>query len=288
MPPVSWPPTLTTRLPPLALWTLVPAMPQDHGPPDDAWIPPPIAPEAREIARAVLEAYGRGLFPMADAEDDRQAAGGLDTLAWYDPDPRGVLPIGAGFRVARRLERTLRSGVFRFTSDLAFDAVVHACATAPRDGGWIDERIFALFHLMHRCGHAHSVEAWRAIETIPGHERGLALIDPALGGVRVFDGIAHALVGGLYGLAHRGLFAGESMFHRADLGGTDAGKCCLVLTERQLREGGFVLFDTQMCTSVTEAFGCAWVSRQAYRAMLREAMGGAGVWGRGGAMGVGF
>ncbi len=228
------------------------------------------SPEAQRLVAGVLEAYGRGHFPMADPE--------TGALGWYDPDPRGVLPIGAGFRVSRRLARTARQGRLRLTSDLAFDAVVEACADPTRAGAWIDGRIAALFNLLHRAGHAHSVEAWRAIHTIEGHERGLALIEPELGGVRTFEGVPHALVGGLYGLAVAGLFAGESMFHRADLGGTDAGKLCLVETERRLRAGGFVLFDTQMCSRVTEAFGCREISRGVYRRRLAAAMRVEGVW----------
>ncbi|TVQ63587.1 MAG: leucyl/phenylalanyl-tRNA--protein transferase [Phycisphaerales bacterium] len=236
------------------------------------------APE-RETVAAVLGAYARGWFPMADPE---RAGVGLESraadLGWYDPDPRGVLPIGRGFHVPRRLAKTARSGLFRLTSDLAFDAVVFACADPGREGAWIDGRIAGLFNLLHRAGHAHSVEAWRPIETIDGHERGLPLIEPDLGGVRTFGGVPHALVGGLYGLALAGLFAGESMFHRADLGGTDAGKLCLVETERRLRAGGFVLFDTQMCSRVTEAFGCREILRGVYRRRLAAAMRTQGVW----------
>ena len=51
------------------------------------------------------------------------------------------------------------------------------------------------YQTLHELGHAHSVEVWQ-------------------------DGW---LVGGLFGVAIGGLFAGESMFHRA----TDASKAAL-------------------------------------------------------------
>ncbi len=63
--------------------------------------------------------------------------------------------------------------------------MVAACADPARPDGWIDGRISAAYTRLHRLGWAHSVEAWH-------------------------DG---ELVGGLYGVAIGGLFAGESMFH---------------------------------------------------------------------------
>ena len=69
------------------------------------------------------------------------------------------------------------------------------------DGGWIDEEFVVAYVRMHDLGWAHSIETWQ-------------------------DGV---LVGGLYGLAIGGLFAGESMFHRV----TDASKVALVALVEQ-------------------------------------------------------
>ena len=85
---------------------------------------------------------------------------------------------------------------FEVRIDTAFDAVVSACADPGRDGRWITAEVAGAYGELHRRGWAHSIEAWR-------------------------DG---ELVGGLYGIAVGGLFAGESMFHRV----TDASKVAFV------------------------------------------------------------
>ena len=76
------------------------------------------------------------------------------------------------------------------------------------------------------------------------------------------------LVGGIYGVAVGGLFAGESMFHRR----TDASKVALVALVERLRARGFVLFDVQMTTDHTERMGAVNVSRAEYLARLAKAV----------------
>jgi leucyl/phenylalanyl-tRNA--protein transferase len=93
---------------------------------------------------------------------------------------------------------------------------------------------------LHEAGYAHSVETWR-------------------------DG---ELTGGIYGVAIGGLFAGESMFHRAD----HASKVALVRLWEHLRVRGFVLFDIQMVTHVTEQFGAVTIPRREYLRRLERAM----------------
>lgn len=194
----------------------------------------------------LLAAYGQGLFPMAEP-------GGA--VRWYDPDPRGVFGLGeGGLRVSRSLRQAVRSGRFEVTCDRAFGGVIRACAEprAGQDGGaWIDDRIVGAYEALHAAGHAHSVEAWR-------------------------DGV---LVGGLYGVRRRGLFAGESMFSRPEFGGTDASKVCLVHLWHHLRASGGVVLDTQFWTPHLGSLGCVEVRRHEYRALLAEAMEREGGWG---------
>ncbi|MCA9300744.1 MAG: hypothetical protein KDA28_16860, partial [Phycisphaerales bacterium] len=45
------------------------------------------------LVATMLDAYARGYFPMGDPDDP-------GALAWYNPDPRGVLPL-EGFHVPR-------------------------------------------------------------------------------------------------------------------------------------------------------------------------------------------
>ena len=172
----------------------------------------------------LLAAYRRGLFPMPSG-----APG--DPMYWFCPVRRGVLGVD-DLVVSRSLRRSLRD--FEVRVDTAFDAVVAACADPARESGWIDADIRAAYRRLHELGWAHSVEAWR-------------------------DG---RLVGGLYGVAIGGLFAGESMFHTA----RDASKAALVALVRGLDDehGRERLVDVQWSTPHLASLGVVELPRAAY------------------------
>jgi leucyl/phenylalanyl-tRNA---protein transferase len=178
-------------------------------------------------AGTLLAAYRSGLFPMRVARDG--------PVAWWSPDPRGVLPL-EGLVVHRSLRRAARR--FVVTADVAFEDVVRACADPERPHGWIDESFVAAYTRLHELGWAHSIEVWEPGDDI---ERG-------------------HLVGGLYGVACGGLFAGESMFHRA----RDASKVALLGAVERLRAGGGVLFDVQWCTAHLASLGAIEIPRPDY------------------------
>jgi len=182
----------------------------------------------------LLAAYRSGLFPMP--VDDGM-------LAWWSPDPRGVLPLD-GLRVSRSLRKSCAR--FEVRLDTAFSEVVAACADRSRVGHWITDDIAAAYVRLHRLGWAHSVEAWS-----------------------LDDG---QLAGGLYGIAVAGLFAGESMFHRR----TDASKVALVALVDMLggpsgaTEGR--LLDVQWRTDHLASLGVVEIDRAPYRRRLAQAM----------------
>lgn len=178
----------------------------------------------------LLSAYRSGLFPMPF---DRRR------VAWFSPDPRGVLPLH-GVHVSRSLRRSLRRYDVHF--DTAFQRVMEACADSRRPGGWINRQFVAAYTQLHELGWAHSVEVV---------ERG-----------------GNELVGGLYGVRIEGLFAGESMFHRA----TDASKVALVHLVDWLRDTGASLLDVQWTTPHLVSLGAVDVPREQYLAMLSEAL----------------
>lgn len=180
----------------------------------------------------LLAAYATGLFPMGLGRHGRPPIG------WWSPDPRAVLPV-TGLHVSRSLRRSMRS--FELRVDTAFDDVVAACADRRPDR-WITPAIAAAYAGLHRLGAAHSVETWAGGE----------------------------LVGGLYGVAIGGLFAGESMFHRA----TDASKASLVGLVGLLREDGDArrLLDVQWRTDHLASLGVVEVPRARYLDLLAEAL----------------
>ncbi len=184
----------------------------------------------------LLAAYRRGLFPMP--------LGRRGPLAWWSPDPRGVLPLD-GLRVSRSLRKACERFVVRV--DTAFAEVVEACSDPRRPHGWITPDVRAAYGELHRLGWAHSIEAWTA------------------------EG---ELVGGLYGVGMGGLFAGESMFHHH----TDASKVALVGLVEVLRHGGGRLLDVQWVTPHLVSLGAVAVSRPRYLELLDEALQVAGPW----------
>jgi leucyl/phenylalanyl-tRNA---protein transferase len=182
----------------------------------------------------LLRAYSIGLFPMAeDAEDDQ--------LFWVDPEKRAVFPLDS-FVVSRSLAKTVRSDRFETKVDVDFDAVIDACAaSAPeREKTWINSDIRRLYRELFDMGFVHTVECRR-------------------------DG---QLVGGLYGVALRGAFFGESMFHRE----RDASKVALTHLVARLRTGGFQLLDTQFMTSHLASLGAIEISRETYHRALEQAL----------------
>jgi leucyl/phenylalanyl-tRNA---protein transferase len=181
----------------------------------------------------LLAGYRSAVFPMGLGRHGR------GPLGWWSPDPRGVLPLD-GLVVSRSLSRSSRR--FEIRLDTAFDDVVAACADPRRPGRWITPRIAEAYRRLHGLGWAHSVECWR-------------------------EG---RLVGGLYGVALGGLFAGESMFHRE----TDASKVALVALVRLLSEDRDErrLLDVQWRTEHLASLGVVEISRQEYRRRLARAL----------------
>lgn len=186
----------------------------------------------------LLAAYRSGLFPMHVHVAEGEASGRVPQLGWWSPDPRGVLPLDA-IRVSRSLERSMRR--FAWSVDQAFDEVLVGCADRGRSDGWINQDIVEAYRRLHELGWAHSVEVWLDDE----------------------------LVGGLYGVAIGGLFAGESMFHRS----RDASKVALVhLVSALAADGSERLLDVQWLTPHLASLGAIEIPRQEYCDRLDQAL----------------
>lgn len=186
------------------------------------------------VVDAVLRMYGQGWFPMYDDESG--------VTQWVQPRRRGIIPLDDRFQPARSLRAKIRRGGFALTTDRCFEQVMRECAKpAPgRDRTWLNDEITQAFVLLHRAGVAHSIEAW----------------------------CEDRLVGGLYGLALGGVFCGESMFSRPELGGTDASKVCLCQLVSHLRARGFAVLDSQLSNPHLDQFGCYEISQAEYQELL--------------------
>lgn len=178
-------------------------------------------------AGTLLGAYRAGLFPMPLG----------DTVGWWSPDPRGILPLSY-LRVSRSLRKACRR--FDIRIDTAFEQVLESCADPARPHGWISDDMHSAYLQLHELGWAHSVETWLDDE----------------------------LVGGLYGVAVGAFFAGESMFHTE----TDASKVALVALVDALKVTGGALLDVQWSTPHLSGLGAVEIERPAYLELLAEAI----------------
>ena len=177
----------------------------------------------------LLTAYCNGYFPMADPKTGE--------INWYSPDPRAIFDLNK-FHVPRSLKLVLKKQEFELRINRQFEEVIRACA--EREETWISEMIVQSYLQLHKLGFAHSLETWQ-------NEK---------------------LVGGLYGVAIRGGFFGESMFSRV----RDASKIALVHLVERLKERGYILLDTQFITPHLARFGAEEIPRNQYLNLLEKAL----------------
>ncbi|MDE2400781.1 MAG: leucyl/phenylalanyl-tRNA--protein transferase [Burkholderiales bacterium] len=182
----------------------------------------------------LTNAYQQGIFPwFSDGQP----------ILWWTPDPRMVLPV-AEFK----LSRSLRKAIARFRRtpgceiriDHAFDRVIEACASAPRDGQhgtWIVPAMQDAYKRWHAAGAVHSFETW-------------------------VDG---TLVGGLYGINLGRMYFGESMFAWR----TDASKIALAALICFCRANGISLIDCQQRTPHLASLGARTWPRAEFEAHLK-------------------
>ena len=178
----------------------------------------------------LLSAYQQGIFPWFDEDTP---------ILWWSHDPRAILEF-ENLYISKRLARTIRTNKFQVTFNQDFDAVVKGCTYRPEEGTWITPEVANAYGEFHRRGHAHSVEVWQ-------------------------QGV---LVGGLYGVAIGGLFAGESMFSTV----SDASKIALAALVSRLKEKGYQLFDLQIINEHTSMMGATEIPRDDYLARAKSAI----------------
>lgn len=180
----------------------------------------------------LITAYSQGIFPWTSEP----------MVSWWSPDPRAIF-IPSEFKLSKRMERAYRNTRMMFTFDRDFRGVITGCASAAGrgdDNTWIDKNFIEAYCEMHRLGLAHSCEAWS-------------------------DG---KLVGGVYGIALRRFFAGESMFHTE----TNASTFALKYLMTFLAANGFELFDSQVINDHTRYLGAKEISREEYLTLLSKAL----------------
>ncbi len=171
-------------------------------------------------------AYAQGIFPWFSEGQP---------VLWWSPDPRMVLDVSK-FRLHRSLKKTLHafsaSPHCEIKIDTAFNQVIQACASSPREGQagtWIVPQMVQAYQSLHQSGFAHSVETW----------------------------VNGELMGGLYCVALGKCVFGESMFTRMP----DASKTALAALVCFCRHHGIARIDCQQNTRHLASLGAHEVAR---------------------------
>ncbi len=207
---------------------------QDFPPVNQAWdensaAPGLLAAGGTLDVDSLHKAYGQGIFPWYSKEQP---------ILWWSPSPRMVLDVSE-FRLHPSFRKTLvrlqRTSGCEIRMDCAFEQVIQACASSPRNGQagtWILPDMITAYCALHRAGFAHSVETW----------------------------VNGRLAGGLYCVAMGQFVFGESMFSHA----SDASKVALAALVGFCRQHGMAHIDCQQNTRHLASLGAREISRELF------------------------
>ncbi len=175
----------------------------------------------------MISMYARGSFPMAEEDG---------SLNWYLPQTRAIIPVNE-FNIPRTLKKFMQSSNFEYRFDSNILSVIENCSN--RDETWISPDLIDGYERLINLGYVHSVEVYENDE----------------------------LVGGLYGIAFRGAFFGESMFSKVP----QASKCAMVTLFGNLKTKGYDIVDVQFITDHLKMFGTIEIPYDEYVDILVNA-----------------
>jgi leucyl/phenylalanyl-tRNA---protein transferase len=199
-------------------------------------------------AGTLLLAYRSGIFPWPHGDDEDER--GAPLVLWFSPEPRCIFDLEPEPHWSRSLRRTLRQHPYEVTVDQDFAGVMRMCGETRKNATWIIPELTRGYQRLFELGWAHSVEVWERT--------------PMKGGTLE----KRELVGGIYGVAINGLFAGESMFHTR----TDASKIAFASLVEKLRLSKHTLFDVQVANPHLTSLGCKEIPRREYLGRLDDAL----------------
>ena len=174
--------------------------------------------------------------------------------AWYKPTQAAFFlgsakasPFcgGAPTSLRKTLTRYGANPNFDLRFDTAFDRVIQACASSPRDGQngtWIVPDMVQAYQALHRAGFAHSVETWLEGELVAG---------------LYFVNLGHAVFG-------------ESMFSTL----SDGSKMALAALVHVCQKHGIQAIDCQQNTPHLASLGARMMSRVNFIEQVQSALNG--------------
>lgn len=180
----------------------------------------------------LIRAYCNGIFPMAEGKDTNK-------IFWISPEVRGVIPLNK-FHISKSLRRSIVKRDYKIKINTDFLGVIKNCA--DRSESWINSDILKAYSDLFNLGFCHSIEVWDNDD----------------------------LIGGIYGLAIKRAFFGESMFSKR----SNASKIALAYLVSRLKYGGFLLFDVQFQSEHLKTLGAIEVLKANYQDLLKNALEG--------------
>ena len=180
----------------------------------------------------LIRAYCNGIFPMAEGKN-------TDKIFWISPEIRGVIPLN-NFHISKSLRRSIIKRDYKIKINTDFLGVIKNCA--DRSESWINSDILKAYSDLFNLGFCHSIEVWDNDD----------------------------LIGGIYGLAIKRAFFGESMFSKR----SNASKIALAYLVSRLKYGGFLLFDVQFQSEHLKTLGAIEVLKANYQDLLKNALEG--------------
>ena len=182
---------------------------------------------------SLLLAYKNGIFPWPISIEH--------PLAWFSPDPRGVLMI-KDLHISKSFQKFLKSSNWKIKFNHSFHQVIQRCAFADnrkdQTGTWITPQVIKSYIDFYNAGYAFSVETYQD----------------------------NNLIGGLYGIKVGRYVAGESMFYLQ----SHASKFALYHLMKKLEQENIEWLDTQMVTPLTSSFGAVEIERDRFLNMHKE------------------
>ena len=167
---------------------------------------------------------------MANSADDKE-------IYLVEPVKRGIIPLDK-FKPSRSMRREINRAAYQIRTDTAFKNTMENCAR--RETTWINGQIIDLYCTLFDMGYAHSVEVWDGKE----------------------------MVGGLYGVAIKHAFFGESMFSFRK----NTSKLALCHLADILKQNGYRLLDTQFITPHLASMGGIEIPQKKYLQLLKNAL----------------
>lgn len=218
---------------------------------DELWFPDPRLGEEDGLVAVggdlstdrLLLAYSNGFFPWFSFRHRKEPL-------WYCPLDRYVI-FPKEIHISHSMKQLIRQNKYIVTFNQSFDGVIRGCSTAKgrnqQDGAWLGPNMIEAYTELNRLGYAASVEVWEP-QNLSTDKRDAKL------------------VGGLYGVAIRNAFFGESMFSLVP----NASKLALIHLAKALDRIGGLFIDCQFETPHLKSMGGKHISYDKYMEILNK------------------